>query len=80
MNEEEQLMLPLGQVVDRRQQRSDVAFLLFLDDSRRMLARRRQMNARFRAIDLDQTFRPAADGADARPERWAVATPFSATA
>jgi hypothetical protein len=80
VNEEEELMLSLAEMVDRGEQRRDIALLLFLDDSSWMLARRCQMNARLRAVDLDQALGSAADRADARPQRRAVTTPFPATA
>jgi hypothetical protein len=38
VDEKEELMLPLGEVTDRRDQSSDVALLLFLDDRGGVLA------------------------------------------
>ena len=71
-------MLPLGEVADRRQQHGDIALLLLLHDRGRMLSGCRQMDARIRALNLDEALGPAADRADARPQGRALATPFPA--
>ena len=67
VDQEEELVLPLSQVADRWEQHSDISLLLLLHDGRGVLSGRRQMNTRFRALNLDQALGTAADCADARP-------------
>jgi hypothetical protein len=61
---EEELLLPLGQIANRREQACQILLALTLLDRRRVGSRRLQVAARRRAADLDQSLRAAADGAD----------------
>jgi hypothetical protein len=72
LEEEEQLVLPLGQCLNRGQQQGQVGLLPAPDHRRRVCAGRRQVNAGFRAVDLDQAFCSATDRADGTAEGGAV--------
>jgi hypothetical protein len=73
VEQEEQLMLPLGEMADRWQQDRDITRVLPAHDRGRMLARRGQMDTVSRAVDFDQTLGTATNGADAAAEGRAVA-------
>ena len=68
MKEKEQLILPLRELANRREQNGDIMLLLPLDLRRRVFPRRRQVRTVLGTIDLDQTFGRAADGADGLAE------------
>jgi hypothetical protein len=61
-------MLPLGEALQRRHQDVDVVFLLPPDDRRGVLARRREVDAVLRTLNLREALGAAADRADRLPE------------
>ncbi len=68
VKEEEELMLPFGQPLDRSAvMRGDVVLLLAPDDCCGMLPRGGQMRAVGRTVDLDEALGSAADRADRLP-------------
>jgi hypothetical protein len=79
LKQEKQLILPLGQVPDRRREPRHVAVLLTLDHGGRMLASGCQVRAVVRALDLDQPFGATADGADRLTQCGAVTTTLART-
>ncbi len=74
LDQEEELMLPLGQLLDRRHQHRHIAFLLTLHHRRRVFSRRREMRAVSRAVDLHQTLRRAADRTNRLCQRRTLAS------
>jgi hypothetical protein len=77
MNQEEQLMLPLGQVVDCRHEDGDIPLLLPFHNRGRMLTGRDEMWAGVGALNFHQPLGATADRADATPQRGAVTPPLS---
>ena len=73
VEQEEQLILPLGEVTDRSAAAPRRPFLLPLDLRRRVLARGGQMRAVVGTVDLDEALGAAAHGADRLAERRARA-------
>src|SRR6187401_2172939 len=67
--EEEELVLPFAQVLDRGKQYGDITFLLTPDHRRRMFARGGQVATVARALNFDQALRAAADRTDRLTER-----------
>jgi hypothetical protein len=57
-------MLTFGEFAQRWQKHRDVTFLLSFDDGCRVLAGGRQMRTVIGAVNFDQSFSRAADGAD----------------
>jgi len=64
VKQEEQLVLPLGEVTDARQQDRRVLLLLAPHHRRWMLARNREVRTVVRTRNLDQTLRSTAHAAD----------------
>src|SRR5688572_4702702 len=64
MKQEEQLMLPLCEMTNRREQGRDITFLPTFHLCRRVLTCRRQVRAVLRTIDLDEALRRAAHRAN----------------
>jgi len=78
--DEEQLVLPLTQMLDDWQQDSDVELLLTPDDRRRMFARAGEMRTSIWTVDLDESFRTAAHGTNRLAQSRARPSSFALTA
>jgi hypothetical protein len=80
VQDEKQLLLTLGQLLNRRKQNSKIAFLLTPHNGSRMFARRGEISAVARTPNLDEPFRTAADRTDVLFQSWTRASRFPLTA
>jgi hypothetical protein len=74
---QEEAGLPFGQALQQGQEHRAVCFLLSLDNRRRVRPGTREVAAVSGAVDFDEAFRPAADGADLSAHGGARALGFA---